>query len=313
MPKKPDAVERQAAAMEELDAAILADAAPPVVEPDPPPAPEPVVEPDPPPAPSDDWQHKYLSLKGKYDTEIPQLRGQVTDLSDQMKALLAKPVTEPVVEPKPPAKLVTDKDVENFGEDLVDLMRRVASETDADARAALVADIAALKNKLPEIERTSTAAAEASATQAQTNFFAELEKLVPDYAAINIDDAFLGWLTLKDPLSGLVRNDMLQSAAQANDFKRTAMIFDAFKLETGRSAPASPPPPPAPSLDREISPASTRSAPVAPVDANTKIWTSAELSEFFTRVARGDFKGNPEEAKRIDQEIDLAFSEGRVH
>lgn len=310
MPKKPDAVERQAAAMEELDAAILADAALPVVEPDPP-APAPVVEPDP-PASSDDWQHKYLSLKGKYDTEIPQLRTQVSNLTEQMQVLQAKPTPEPVIEPTPVAKLVTDKDVETFGEDLVDLMRRVASETDAGVKDKLQSEIDELRGKLPEIERNSKTAADNSVAQAQTAFFAELAKLVPDYEAVNVDEAFLGWLTLQDPLSGLVRNDMLQTAFHANDFKRTAMIFDAFKAETGRNAPPAPPPAPAPSLDREISPSTTRSAPVAPIEGQAKIWTSAELSEFFTQVARGDFKGNPEEAKRIDQEIDLAFSEGRV-
>ena len=133
----PEAVQRQAAEVEALEAEIATQETPPE-----PPAPEPPVDPPPaPPAAAEDWQHKFQTLQGKYNAEVPQMRNQITALTQQIENLKAAPPATPPAAPAPEpprAKLITDEDTETYGDDLIDLMRRIARETDAGERAKLM-------------------------------------------------------------------------------------------------------------------------------------------------------------------------------
>lgn len=314
----PAAVQRQLEDTERMDAeiALAAPASPEIVEP------PPVVVVDPTPAPAtteDTWQHKYLTLQGKYNADTAALRTSVQTLSDDVQALkAAQTPTPPPEQPTvaTPAKLVTETDVETFGADLVDLMRRVAVEADAGKQAALQAEIETLKSQIPTLRKDVDAVTSVTVADRREAFFVELEKLVPDYAAINVDDAFKGWLTLPDALSGSVRNDLIQTAFHAYDHARTALIFNTFKQDTG-SAPApdpapSPASPPKPGLEAQVSPSGNRTPTEITPDNGQKTWSSAEMADFYNRVTRGDYRGNQAEAQRIDAEIDKALSEGRV-
>lgn len=328
MPTKlPEAVQRQLEDAERIDAEIAGPApADPPPEPSPPPeepAPEtPPAEPPPaaPPA-EENWQHKYLSLQGKYNTEIAALRAEVANLTQQLQAPAAQPASTPESTQPPaaePPKLVTQADVDAFGADLVDLMRRIAVETDGGEKQKLQAEIDRLKAMIPTLQKGVEQATETAEASRRVDYFSDLRKLCPDYEAVNVDEAFLGWLTAPDPLSGIKRDDILQDAFAKFDHARTAALFNAFVKETGWKAPqsaaipATPAPPPRETLEAQVSPSGSRTPAPPAANGQTKTWTTDEIHQFYVGLTRGDYRGRETEARRIEAEIDQALIAGRV-
>jgi hypothetical protein len=243
---------------------------------------------------------------------VPQLRAEVKLLKEEIEGLKRQPAPTPEA-PKPNAEpLVTDKDVEAFGADLVDLIRRASREENAVEKATLEAEIERLKGLIPDLQGKVEQVASANGETARANYFTELRKVVPDYEPINLDEAFMGWLSLGDPRSGKTRHELLNEAYAQFDVARTAIFFNDFKQETGRVTP--PPPagdPPKDPLELEVSPGQSRAGD-PPQAGETKIWTGAQVQDFYNAVTRGDYRHDPEQARKIDAEIDRAFSEGRV-
>jgi hypothetical protein len=308
----PEAVQRQADEVEALDAEIAAQETPPE-----PPAPEPPAGPPPAPAPAaDDWQHKFQTLQGKYNAEVPGLRSQVAQLQQQIDELkAAKPATPTPTEEAPaPAKtLITDEDTETYGDDLIDLMRRVVRETDAGEKARLTGEIADLRKQMAAQATQVETVAGNVADERRATYFTDLLKAVPDYEAIDATDEFKTWLLQADEFSGLIRNEILQTAYHAYDVGRTAKVFNQY---TAQATPPPPPPPPPVTpqdeLASQVSPGQSRSTSVDTPDDGQKVWTVAEIDTFYKAVGRGDFRGQQAEAQRIEADIDRALLEGRV-
>lgn len=291
-------------------------APPPSPEPEPPPAPEPVIPPAPepvapPPATPatedvETWKAKYSTLQGMHRADVARLTAEVTGLKATVEDLTAQLAAKPKVTP-PASALVTDKDAEAFGDDLIDLIGRKASEV----AAPLQQEIEALKAENASLKGTVTTVATGQTANNQQRYYKELGDLVPDFALVNADTAFLQWLAQPDPLSGEVRQALLEDAFGKLDVTRTAAIFDSFKQTL-------PPPPPAPvppkdDLHKQITPGSTRGGPAAlPDDPTAKTFSATEIEAFYRDLARGEYKGREAEATRIEKEIDLAISSNRV-
>jgi hypothetical protein len=308
----PEAVKRQAEAMDALDAELAPPQETPPAEPPTPPA-----EPPTPPPVAEDWQHKFQTLQGKYNAEVPGLRNQVAELSRQIEELrAAKPATETPPMPAPPApKLITDDDTETYGADLIDLIRRVAVETDAGAKARLQDEIADMRKQMAA-QATQVEAVQTNVTdERRATYFTELAKLCPTYEETDGRQDFKDWLVQLDDFSGLVRNDILQAAYARYDADRTAKVFNQF-LGAIPTAPAPPVPPvvdPQVELSELVSPGQARaSSVVTPDDDGKKVWSIAEMDTFYKDFARGAYRGQMEVAARIEADIDKALAEGRV-
>ena len=316
----PEAVQRQAEQMEALDREMAGPADPPPQEtPEaPPPTPEPPVSPPPAPAPAaEDWQHKFQTLQGKYNAEVPGLRSQVANLTQQIEELRAKPpaTPEPAAAATPPAtKLITDEDTETYGADLIDLIRRVAVENDAGERARLQGEIADVRKQLAAQATQVETVTGNVADERRATYFVELAKQCPTYEETDGRQDFKDWLLQLDDFSGLVRNDILQNAYRDFDAGRTAKVFNQF-LGATPPAPApvaDPPPTPQAELAELVSPGQARAAAVFVPDDGKKVWTAVEMDAFYKDFARGDYRGRMDEARRIDADIDRALAEGRV-
>ena len=311
----PEAVKRQQAEMEAFDADMAAGETAP-----PPDAPVPPAEPPPATVPAaDDWQHKFQTLQGKYNAEVPTLRGQITALQQRIEELsAAPPATPPTTQAPPPppvTKLVTTEDTETYGDDLIDLIRRVAVESDAGERAKLQGEIADLRKQMAAQASTVETVAGNVAGDRRVKYFAALAEQVPTYEAVDNEPAFKEWLMQADEFSGIVRNEILQSAYFDFDVDRTAKVFNAFIAQATPSASPPPPPPrvdPQAELASQVSPGQGRAATVIPADDGKKVWTVAEMDAFYKDVARGDYRGRREEVTRIEADIDKALAEGRV-
>jgi hypothetical protein len=308
----PEAVQRQAKEMEALDAEMLAQETPPQ-----PPTPEPPAEPPPAPPPAaDDWQQKFQTLQGKYNAELPPLRNQVANLQQQINELRAAPPATPEPPPAPPApatKLITDEDTETYGDDLIDLIRRVAVETDAGEKAKMTGEIADLRKQMAaQATQVETVAGNVT-DERRAKYFTDLASAVPTYDEVDNSQAWKDWLLQPDEFSGLLRNEILQTAYFAFDVERTAKVFNQF-IAGATPEPPPPPPPvdPQAELREQVSPGQSKTTTVFTPDDGKKVWSIAEMDVFYKDYARGDYRGRLDEAARIEADIDRALAEGRV-
>lgn len=295
-------VEAQPAAPEPIE--VMAN---PSVEPTPAPAPAPAA---PPPVPSEEtWEHKFRSLQGLFNKNMPELQGQVKTLTQRLDQALGALESQRAApqEPKEPAPTTADpKDVENFGADLVDMVNRIAERRFDSVAQQVEARFSALQQMLSTVEQRLEGTSQSVAVSAEQSFFDNLTKQVPDWEGINANPAFLAWLADSDPVYGVPRQRALDSAREQLDVARIVSVFRAFAPATPNPAPVARNP-----VDRQVSPkAGASNAP--PTAATKAMFTQKQVSDFYNDVARGRFRGREAEAAAIEQSVNLAISEGRV-
>jgi len=237
------------------------------------------------------WEARYKTLHGKYNAEVPRLHAAIKDRDARLNSLTEEVEALKAQMKAPKESLIKPEEVSEYGEPLVDLMRRAAREE----VAAKEIEIAELKRKLDQVQV-------ATAETREVGFYEKLAAAVPDWMAINDDPAFHDWLGEFDELAGTQRQSLLSAAEEKRDADRVARFFNAFKkVQQDKSAEADA------SLASQVTPVGTR------VDAppvGKKIWTRAEIADFYARDRRGEF--SDDKAAAIDQEIQLAIREQRV-
>lgn len=307
----PPQVQREADALAQLEQTFYApqveppappaEPAPELTAPEPAPevpAPAPIEPPAPPVPPAVDWEQKYRSLQGVFNSQVPALQGQVKALQDQMEAIKAK-TPEPA--PKPDAD---PKDAEVFGADVVDMVVRTA-------KGLLVPQVASLQSRVAKLEQLADSLMQTSTVTAEEVFFRAVDAEVPDWEAINRDQRFLDWLAEVDPVYRQPRGAALTQARQALDARAVVAIFKVFKQQTEPPKPAAPAAP-RPSLQQQVSPGST-TASVTPTAPSAKpLVTQREIEVFYNELAQGKWRGREQQAAAREAEINQALAEGRV-
>jgi cell division protein FtsB len=314
----PKQVELQLKEIEALEKQLTGDPEPPT---DPAPDPEPPAEPqdpnpqDPPePKPSESktpdvseetWQHKYKTLQGMYDAEVPRLHAQVKELQNfvaQLKQQLeAKPDPAPTQSTTTPQKtLVTDDEVEAFGKDLIEVQRKVAREVAMEFRAELDALKAENKELKTQIQQTGTQVGEVTFEQ-------RLFQAVPDWHSLNADPKWIAWLDEFDPMLRAPRRAAAQGAYNAGDADGVAYYVKMFK--DANAAPVADPK--QAELERQVQP--TRSATSqTPVSQKGKTYSTRDVEKMFLKIKDLNIAHKYDEAKKLEAEIDAAYMEGRV-
>ena len=206
--------------------------APPPAPETPPPAQTPELTPAAAEGDDGDWQQKYQTLKGKFDSEVPRLSGELRETRGQLNEVLNRldNMQQPPQPPAPAAPdasaLVTDEDIENYGPELADFIRRQATVVASSMTAGLREENAVLRQQVEQVG--------ASTGQVQVDrYLSRLKELVPDYETINVDQGFLNWLGEMDPMAGVPRQAFLNTAFEARDPDRTAKLFSAYKEQAG--------------------------------------------------------------------------------
>lgn len=245
------------------------------------------------PSPDDDpnsetWEHRYRVLQGKYDRDVPVLHARVRELEAQMSQMAQRAESQPT-EPSPTVADVTPEEVDTYGEDLVNLMRRVAAAE-------------AMRKQAETLNRVDRVESSLQLTE-QDRFYAALSARVPQWKDIDNEPGWLSWLGEYDPMAGMTRQDVLTATAQAGDAERVASIFETYL----RGRPAAPAGTPA-SLQSQVVPrgqgSQTQSAP------QRRIYTQAEIKTLLDPRHLNRLPADQQEA--IERDIDLAYSEGRI-
>jgi len=304
----PKQVVAQMAEIEAIEAAMAAPAEP-AVNTDPAPAeivtPEPVAEvapsqPEPPKAP--DWEQKYRVIAGKYDAEVPRLHTQVKELSAKLDQAMSKLTEVQAVPAKeaPAERLVNDQDVETYGQDLIDLQRRVAREVASEFQGKL--------NTLAEENQALREQVNQTGSQVGTMSFEQsLNRALPDFDVINADPAWIGWLDEVDPLLRAPRRTVAQEAFETGD---VAAIVHYVNLFRQNAAPVKEDKRQA-ELERQVAP-NRSAANSATTSQQGKHYTTQQVEQLFSKVRDLNIRGQMDDAAKLEAEITAAYTEGRV-
>ena len=256
------------------------------------------------------YAQRWRSLQGVYNAQKRHLDETMQRLNN-MEKLVSQMQSAPEQATKAPAH-VTDKDVSEYGEDMVEFARRVTREEVgplAQAVQQLMSRIDELQGVVPVVQRV----AQSQAQNANEKFYASLTSRVPDWQEVNENRKFHDWLLSQDPLSGLQRQTLLTDAHDNLDLPRVVSIFEAWKRENGvapaiqeaaKSSNIS-------KLERQIAPGRA-SGTTPPTQAEKKQWTRQDITAFFKDKMNGKYKGREEEARKLESDIFLAQREGRV-
>ena len=295
-------------------AAAAAPPAPPAN--DPPPAPPAA---DPPPAPPQPQAApvNYDQMMARMQQQLDSATGRLTSLDEENRRLRAEIAQKPTPPAPPPAKLVTEKDIEEYGADLIGLIGRVIKQEIGTQLSDLSTKQAQfegrLGNTLQRVEQVQ------STTQAtvQERYEQQLNTLVPGWQEVNNEPGFLDWLENVDKLSGKSYMDLLQSAHRSADAQRVAHIFALYKPELSKApAGANPPAPPQPQPSSHIDPASLAAPPTMPsapapsAPPPGRIWTQAEVDKMYSDHDKG--KMDDKTFQTQEAEYMKALREGRV-
>lgn len=277
---------------------------------DPPPGDQSVSDPAPMPSPSetpapanqapantppqegdDKWEARFKTLSGKYNAEVPRLHAALKERDSKLNSLTEEVEALKVRMATPQEKLVSTEEVSEFGEPLVDLIRRAARE-----------EVQAKDGEVKELQRKLESLMGATNANVEVSFYDRLASQVPDWQTINDDPEFHTWLSEVDDLTGSQRQDILSQAEEKRDADRVARFFKAFKkVHQDRSAESSA------SLESQVAPEATRTPDVP---KGKKLWTRAEIAAFYAADRRGAY--TEEQASAIDAEIQSAIREQRV-
>lgn len=237
------------------------------------------------------WESRFKTLTGKYNAEVPRLHAAIKERDAKLNSLTEEVEALKASLAKPKESLVKPEEVNEFGEPLVDLIRRAARE-EVQSKDA---ELAELRRKLDQVQV-------ATVETKEVGFYEALAQAVPDWVTINDDPEFHTWLGEVDDLTGMQRQQILSQAEEKRDAGRVARFFNAYKkVQQEKAAEANT------TLDSQIAPPTSR------VDAppqGKKIWTRGEIADFYARDRRGEFSA--EKAAAIDQEIQSAVAEKRV-
>ena len=268
------------------------------------------------PAPSadDNWEHRYNSMKGRYERaeqETRRLAGEISNLHRLLAEMQASQ-SAPAQADTRFERLVTPEEEQDYGSEFLGVVGKKAKEE-------LTPEIKSLKAQIAQLQGQLQGVAAQSQVSAREKMYQTLDTEVANWRELNSDSDFLSWLNLPDMYSGAIRKELLNAAYQRNDAARVAAFFKGFIADEAATNPASgyverqaaPESSKRPSLESLAAPGRAKTAAAtAPVEK--PYFTRAEISKFFSDVNRGQYRGRDQEKERIEKQIFDAQREGRI-
>jgi hypothetical protein len=289
-----------------------------------------------------DYEHQFKSLQGRYsraDQENKRMAGQIADMQRLLASMSAPPPTSAPqqgfqpqpqegsgvrfsgpVTGRPVPRRLTEKELQEYGADLLDVMGRRAMEVaDTIVQPALLdvgGRLARLEQQLGNVRQTV-------AYDGQSRMYDTLGREVPDWNQINNSPEFVRWLSMPDPLSGQIRHNMLIEAFNGQQTNRVIEFFRRYMADQAPSALQTHGQQPGgalttnsgnpPQVDLMALAAPGRAKPgQTQVPPEKPIINRSDISTFYREKAMGRYAGRDEEVSRFEQEIFAASREGRI-
>jgi len=256
---------------------------------------------------ADDYEQKYKTLRGKYDAEVPRLHQQVKDLTSKVDALhkQASEALKVPTKPKEKVSYVTDADRAEFGEELIDVQRRVAKEVSQEYEGRFEQQEAIIAELQKQLTQTGNQVGEMGFSQ-------RLAQLVPDFSSIDNDERWVAWLNEHDPMLRGPRRDQAAAAFNAGDAEAVAHYVKLWKESlapveaTGRTVRQA-------ELEKQVAPnRSANSVATKAVGKESKVYSEREIKGAWDRIRSLNTRGQIDDAAKLEAEITAAYLEGRV-
>ena len=247
------------------------------------------------------WRQRFNVTAGVLKAErtahqgkIDELTRKMTEMQEQVRTLqVAAPTSESKLDAK---QFFTPEQIEQFGEEQCEAMATAAMKS---AQAAVQQAIEAEVKPLREQREREKAQTIEERKQAFTD---KLGELVPGYAEIDTDPAWLAWLAQEDEASGLERQAILNQHINTLNAVKVAKVFQDYLKS---KAPAPRPTPPVVGKGNGAGPSGD--APPEPPASSLKAPSDAEVKDFFKRSALGRVK----DTERVEFEARLKLRNGR--
>lgn len=243
----------------------------------------------------DTANQRWRSLQGmmeKANADNEALRSLVQQLTQQLQAMnqTERSTTQTT-------SLVSDKDVTEYGEDMLDMVRRVAKEV-------ATSEVAQLDGKFADVDKRVNSVGKVVAQTAAERFDTALATKIPEWQQINLDPEFAQWL-------GSYGLQALNAAYSDMNVEATAKFFSDYKVITGKFAPAVlvQADPPSAKLASLAAPGKAKSVPNAASSTQAKIWTAADVNKLYEDQRRNRI--TPEQFGALEADLFKAQTEGR--
>jgi hypothetical protein len=188
---------------------------------------------------------------------------------------------------------LTEQDVSNYGGDLINFSQRAALE--------------AVVPHLQNLEQQNAQLQQQLAVESRRSLDQRVAALLPNYSEIDADPRWHDWLRTVDPLSGRVRQILLDDAIAARDAHRIVRFFQTFlaqerasggQASSGHAASG-----------QSVSSAYDRARRSAP---SGRTYSRDEVARLYRQYMQGAYRGREDAWMRQEYDIIAAGREGRI-
>jgi hypothetical protein len=284
----------------------------------PPSPPQPGVPPPAPAAVPVDLAEELRRSRDFIAAQNGRLQAQADSMRELQRSILELQANrQPAPQPQAP-QFVTEKDREEYGDDLLALIIRVIKQELGGPFERMALRINALEQRVGTTSKTVENVQQYAVQTADERYFNALDARIPDWEAVNDTQHFVDWLKNQDKLSGETYYNLLAYAHQQRDVGRVVEIFRVYKPELIVDSPAAPAPstpkPQQPSgrIDPHelAAPVTSAPAPAPSTPAQGPIWTQADVNKLYDDKVKG--RTSQADFDRLEKQYHQALLEGRV-
>lgn len=247
----------------------------------------------------DYWKHRFDVIQGKYHAETTELRNQVTSLKNSIDDLVSRQETNISFAGSSVEKALDNLE-EEYGEDFSKaLNQRIQSLV--DSRLQYVTN---------KVDQEISTVRQVQAQNEEQLFQDSIAKFIPNWVNINTDPAFIGWLENNvETFSGYNFMHILRSAYTNRDLDKVTKIFSTYIEAVNKHKQRQP----STEQNSMISPPRRGSVANNVIDnATDKVYTQAEIQEFYSKLNNGAFKGKDDYVRQTKLAILQANADGRI-
>jgi hypothetical protein len=268
---------------------------------------EPTEETEEPDVPHDDdveelrkFKERYLSLKGKYDAEVPRLHQELREFKQNVFERLDQNRQPQPDSNVPPVVDKFAKFKEEYGEELFEAIKELSS---LQAEEKINASLKPVTDQVHNVEETQIKAA-------QQNFVSYLDtKVQGDWKKLwaGEDPKFIEFLQQPDPSGLYTYADLVQAYNDNWDADKLGKVFNTYFENNQPKVVA--PKAPRPEQNAMVAP-SRNTGHTAPSANDKRIWTQDAMQEFQKADRMGRYSA--EESQAMWDDLLAASQEGRI-
>jgi hypothetical protein len=175
------------------------------------------------------------------------------------------------------AAWLTQKDVEDYGHDVLDLAQRAA--------------LHAVSPDLARLEHQNEALSRQLAAEQRRGLYQTLDAQLPSWREIDNSPQWRQWLLFSDPYNKRPRQALLNEAIAKGDATRVLSFFRGYLAEAGQSPQRQPP-------------------QAGTIGGGGRVYTRADITRYSDAYRRGRI--SEADYQKISADIHAAIGEGRI-